>query len=74
MACFEHNAFPILLLICCNNTYLILEYDKDNNLFVNQLDNSDSIKEGDVVLTSGLTDTYPRGITIGYISKIEENT
>lgn len=59
--------------VIINNTYLILEYDKDNNLFVNQLDNSDLIKEGDIVLTSGLTDKYPRGITIGYISKIEEN-
>lgn len=60
--------------VIINNTYLILEYDQDNNMFVNQLDNSDSIKEGDAVLTSGLTDKYPRGITIGYVSKIEDNT
>lgn len=60
--------------VIVNNIYLILEYDEDNNLYINQLDNSDSIKVGDVVLTSGLTDKYPRGITIGYISKIEENT
>ena len=57
-----------------NNVYLILEYDEDNNLIVNQLDNSNSIKEGDVVLTSGLTDKYPSGITIGYVSKIENNS
>lgn len=56
-----------------NNFNLILEYDEDNNLIINQLDNSDSIKVGDVVLTSGLTDKYPSGITIGYISKIENN-
>ncbi len=55
------------------NIYLILEYDDDSNLIVNQLDNSNSIKEGDVVLTSGLTDKYPSGITIGYVSKIENN-
>ena len=56
-----------------NNINLILEYDEDNNLIVNQLDNSNSIKVGDVVVTSGLTDKYPSGITIGYISKIENN-
>lgn len=60
--------------IIVNNLYLILEYDENNNLYIKQLDNSDSIKLGDVVLTSGLTDKYPRGITIGYISKIEENS
>ena len=60
--------------VIVNNIYLILEYDEDNKLYINQLDNSDSIKVGDVVLTSGLTDKYPRGITIGYISKIEDNT
>jgi len=59
--------------VIVNNMYLILEYDEDNNLYINQLDNSDSVKVGDVVLTSGLTDKYPRGITVGYISKIEEN-
>ena len=60
--------------VIVNNIYIILEYDEDNKLYINQLDNSDSIKVGDVVLTSGLTDKYPRGITIGYISKIEDNT
>ncbi len=56
-----------------NNINLILEYDHNNNLVVNQLDNFDSINVGDIVLTSGLTDKYPGGITIGYVSKIEEN-
>lgn len=57
-----------------NDLYLILEYDENGNLIVNQLDNDDSIKVGDVVLTSGLTDKYPSGITIGYVEKIEDNT
>ena len=56
-----------------NNFYLILEFDEDGEMIVNQLDNSNSIKEGDVVYTSGLTDKYPSGITIGYVSKIEDN-
>ena len=56
-----------------NNINLILEYDEDKNLIIIQLDNSDSIKVGDVVLTCGLTDKYHSGITIGYISKIENN-
>lgn len=57
-----------------NDFYLILEFDEEGKMIVNQLDNSNSIKEGDVVYTSGLTDKYPSGITIGYISKIEDNT
>lgn len=57
-----------------NNINLILEFDEENNLIVNQLDNKDSIKVGDTVLTSGLTDKYPSGITIGYVEKIEDNT
>ena len=56
-----------------NNSYLVLEYNKDNGMIVNQLDNSDDIKVGDVVLTSGLTDKYPSGITIGYVERIETN-
>lgn len=56
-----------------NNSYLVLEYDKKGNMIVNQLDNSSNIKVGDVVLTSGLTDKYPSGITIGYVNKIENN-
>ncbi len=57
-----------------NNSYLVLEYDKNGNMIINQLDNSSNIKVGDVVLTSGLTDKYPSGITIGYVEKIENNT
>ncbi len=57
-----------------NKMYLVLEYDNDNNLIINQLDNSNSIKVGDIVYTSGLTDKYPAGLTIGYISKIEDNS
>lgn len=55
-----------------NDTYLVLEYES-NEMIVNQLDNSSNIKVGDQVLTSGLTDKYPSGITIGYVDKIENN-
>ena len=57
-----------------NDFYLVLEFDEEGEMIVNQLDNFDSIKVGDVVYTSGLTDKYPSGITIGYVSKIEDNT
>ena len=57
-----------------NDSYLILEYDKNGNMIVRQLDNNLSIKEGDVVFTSGLTNKYPSGITIGYVSRIENNS
>ena len=53
--------------------YLVLEYDQNNDLIINQLDNTDTIKEKAVVYTSGLTDKFPAGLTIGYISKIEDN-
>jgi len=57
-----------------NDYYLVLEYDQNGNMIVNQLDNKSNIKVGDPVLTSGLTDKYPSGITIGYVSKIENNS
>lgn len=57
-----------------NDSYLILEYDKNGNMIVRQLDNNLSINEGDVVFTSGLTNKYPSGITIGYVSRIENNS
>lgn len=56
-----------------NNINLILEYDQNNNMIVYQLDNLNLINVGDDVLTSGLTDKYPAGLTIGYVSSIEEN-
>ena len=57
-----------------NDYYLVLEYDQNGNMIVKQLDNKANIKVGDPVLTSGLTDKYPSGITIGYVSKIENNS
>jgi len=56
-----------------NNQYLVLEFDIDGNLIVMQLDNTNSIKIGDIVYTSGLTDKFPKGITIGYVSSIEND-
>ncbi len=56
-----------------NNQYLVLEFDIDGDLMVTQLDNTNSIKIGDVVYTSGLTDKFPKGITIGYVSSIEND-
>ena len=57
-----------------NEDGVIYTYDKNGNMIVRQLDNNLSIKEGDVVFTSGLTNKYPSGITIGYVSRIENNS
>ena len=50
---------------------LLSGYDKNNNLYkVEGITDSNSIKEGDMVTTTGLTDYFPSGILIGYVSKI----
>ncbi len=54
-----------------NNSNKILER-KDNNLIIRGINTKDKIKEGDKVLTSGLSDKYPEGIIIGKIENIEK--
>lgn len=51
----------------------VLEVDEYNNLIISGIDNEFDIKEGLKVTTSGLSDIYPSGITIGTIEKIEED-
>ena len=50
---------------------LLIGYDKEYNLYkIEGITNSDDIKEGDVVTTTGLTDYFPSGIIIGKVSKV----
>ncbi len=57
------------------DTYAILNgYDKKTNTtLVTGVDKNININLGDVVLTSGLGDLFPRGIYIGRVSKIESD-
>lgn len=50
---------------------LLVGYDEHNNVYkIEGIVNSGDIKEGDIVTTTGLTDYFPSGIMIGYVSKI----
>ena len=55
-----------------NNYYgLLIGYDSNFNVYkIEGITDSDKIKEGDMVTTTGLTDYFPSGILIGYVSKI----
>ena len=64
----------ISVKINSNNEYLyglLIGYDREHNIYkIEGITNSDSIKEGDLVTTTGLTDYFPSGILIGKVSKI----
>lgn len=54
------------------NTYnKILEVDSNNNLVIKGITKKENIKVNDIIKTSGLTNLYPSGITIGKVKKIE---
>lgn len=49
---------------------LLSGYDKEKNVYRIEGITSTSIKEGDIVTTTGLTDYFPSGILIGKVSSI----
>lgn len=50
---------------------LLIGYDKEYNIYkIEGINNSDNIKEGDLVTTTGLTDYFPSGIIIGKVSRV----
>ena len=50
---------------------LLVGYDVNSNIYkIEGITDSDKIKEGDVVTTTGLTDYFPSGILIGHVSKV----
>lgn len=57
------------------DTYAILSgYDKDSNcVIVSGVDKTSLVKEGDDIVTCGLSDIFPRGIYIGKVEKIEDD-
>lgn len=50
---------------------LLIGYDKEYNIYkLEGITNSDKIKEGDLVTTTGLTDYFPSGLLIGNVSRV----
>ena len=50
---------------------LLIGYDKEYNIYkIEGITDSDNIKEGDLVTTTGLTDYFPSGLLIGTVSKV----
>jgi len=50
---------------------LLVGYDVNSNAYkIEGITNSNKIKKGDMVTTTGLTDYFPSGILIGYVSNI----
>ncbi len=50
---------------------LLIGYDRELNIYkVEGVTDSNSVKEGDIVTTTGLTDYFPSGLIIGKVSKI----
>lgn len=60
---------PVSVKVNDLNKILTIE---DNNLIIKGINKRDNIKVNDEVLTSGLSDIFPRGLLIGTIDKIEE--
>ena len=53
---------------------LIDHYDaKTEELVISDINNKDSIKKGDKVVTSGLADQLPTGLYIGEVAKVEND-
>ena len=50
---------------------LLIGYDSEKNIYkIEGITDSDSISEGDLVTTTGLTDYFPSGILIGKVGKV----
>ena len=67
------NKISVKVWIGGDSINKVLEQDEDNNLIISGIDNSLEIKVGDLVTTSGLSDIYPSGITVGHIYKIDND-
>ena len=58
--------------VAVNNCNKLLNGDK-NELVIKGINKSDDIKVGDVVLTSGLSNIYPKGLIIGTVDEIKSD-
>ena len=66
------NKISIKITSSTNKHYgLLVGYDAISNKYkIEGITDSNKIEEGDMVTTTGLTDYFPSGILIGYVSKI----
>ena len=60
------------ILVEVNNSFKILSSD-NNKLYIKGINAKDNIKEGDMIITSGLSDIFPKGLIIGKIKSITKN-
>lgn len=68
----SNNKISIKIWINDNSSInKVLEVDENNNLVIYGIDNNTKLEEGAFVTTSGLSNIYPSGITIGVIERIE---
>lgn len=69
------NKISVSIKVGETDTYGILNgYDKNDNLIkVTSIDKNVEIKNGDIVLTSGLSEYIPRGLYIGKVKKVERD-
>lgn len=68
------NNNKISIKIKTGETYIykVLEFENED-LVINGIGKDVELKEGMTVFTSGLSDIYPSGITVGEISKVEND-
>ena len=68
------NYFPVMINAKNGSTVfgLLEDYDEATNRFViKQLNTTEGVKKGDLVLTSGLGSSSPKGLIVGTVDKIE---
>lgn len=66
------NKISVKIKVGETYTYKVLEQE-NNNLVINGVEKDLDIKQGDSVLTSGLSDIYPSGIIVGKVERIEND-
>jgi len=57
-----------------NGTAGLLTGQIGNNLLMEQIPQDTEIKEGDLIITSGLEEKIPRGLVVGYVNQVENLT
>lgn len=70
-----NNKISVGIISDDNITYGLLSgYDYNNKqLLVTDIVDNTTIKVGDKVITSGLSDIFPKGLIVGLVSKVESN-
>jgi len=57
-----------------NGTAGLLTGQIGNNLLMEQIPQDREVKEGDLIITSGLEEKIPRGLMVGYVNQVENLT